>query len=161
MASHVLHFAVESLIEPAQEMLLILGDVDARDAELGKSDGTGPCRQLEFGRMQVDRVRISHNVFTAVSIMPHGFADCFVLYRAGPRPRCPCDQGTGNSRLYLDETGWGGCAPIPPYTLADGPSDRHCVWRWQQRRGRLRRRSLCTSRRTSGDGARGRDARAA
>ena len=54
MASHVVHLAVKTRFEPAQEVLLILRDVDARHAQLAETQGPGPCHQLEFGRVQVN-----------------------------------------------------------------------------------------------------------
>jgi hypothetical protein len=35
---HVLHFAVEAGLEPAQQVLLVLGDFDTGDAELAEAE---------------------------------------------------------------------------------------------------------------------------
>src|SRR5579859_6588599 len=103
MTPHILHLTVKARIQPTQQMLLVGGDFDAGDAELAEPEAVGEGGQLEFGRVRVDGLRIIHNVFTAASIMPYGFANRSVLHRASTRPRQSRHQRAGNSRLYLDE----------------------------------------------------------
>ncbi len=50
---HVLHAAVEPGFEPAQQVALVLGDVDAGNAKLAESQLQGLDTQLAFDRIQI------------------------------------------------------------------------------------------------------------
>ena len=69
MALHVAHLAVKAVVEPAQQVPLVLRDRDAGHAECAEAQGAGARLELAFQRRQVRGGKLRHGVITADSIM--------------------------------------------------------------------------------------------
>src|SRR4029077_4216900 len=66
---HVLHLSVETLLEPAQQVPLVLGDLDARPADRGKAERGRARGQLAPHLVKLDRRGFRHGGITPASII--------------------------------------------------------------------------------------------
>ena len=70
MPLHVVHLAVKAGIEPAQQMLLVLGDLDTcAHAELAEAAARGRrAISAQLGRVQVKNVRTQFMAWPPLSV---------------------------------------------------------------------------------------------
>ena len=69
MPLHVFHFAVVARIEPTQQMLCILGDLDMGDTQLAEAERAGAVYQRSLYGVEVKFFKLIHGKATHVSII--------------------------------------------------------------------------------------------
>ena len=119
---------MEALLEPSDQVLLVLGDLDRGDAEGGKAERAGALAELLFDAPKVCRRKAASWHYHAGQYNePHGVAGRDVFHSPGAGARCTRHRAAGHPRLHADEAGRARprcviCARAGPWRIASSSS---------------------------------------